>query len=322
MGLPLLRPTFAAAAFVAALSLGASARADSGQEAERLFREAVRLRDAGDFVAACPKFEASFGLDPAPGTLVNLGDCEVRIGKLVAAVGHYKLAAAAFPKTDRRRDLVTQKASDLEPKLAHLTIKLAPGLPATASITRGGAPFDRKEAGVSALVDPGKLAIVVTQPERKDAVYDVSLAEGESKELVVDVGAPVDKQVVSTVTVVEKPVTTGVSPIRTAGFVIGGVGLVGVGLGAVTGILAMGKASTVKEHCDTTTYACDAEGADAARAGEVLAPLSTVAFIAGGVLLAGGVVMIIAGGKKKEAPVAFVPSFGPNGASAFLTGSF
>lgn len=323
MGFALLKGLRVVVATAALCAVARGAYADGSQEAERLFREGVRLRDAGDFNAACPKFADSFAIDPAPGTLVNLGDCEVRIGKIVSAAGHYKLAAAGFPKGDKRREMVAQKAADLEPKFAHLTIRLAPTVPASARITRAGATFDRSEVGVSVAVDPGKLAVVVSASERKDAVYDMTLAETEARDLTVDVGAPLDTKVVSTVKIVDRPVTTGVSPVRAAGFVVGGIGLVGVGLGAVTGILAMGKASIVKEHCNTTTYECDADGVDAARAGEILAPLSTVAFIAGGVLLAGGVVMILAGGKKKEAAtVSFVPSFGPQGASAALVGSF
>ncbi|CAN5547366.1 hypothetical protein BH09MYX1_BH09MYX1_60570 [soil metagenome] len=331
MGFALLRRASLAAFAFSALALLATAataqrahaappppKAAQNQEAERLFREAIRLRDSGDFAAACPKFADSFAVDPAPGTLVNLGDCEVRLGKIISAAAHYKLAAAGFPKGDKRRDLVAQKAAELEPKFAHLTITLAPSVTDAAKITRGGAPLDRKEVGVSVAVDPGKLPVVVSLSDHEDSIYELTLDEGQTKDLVVDVGAAETK---ASPIIVEKPVA-GISPMRAAGFVVGGVGIVGLGLGVVTGILAMGKASTVKEHCDTTTYACDPDGVDAARAGEVLAPLSTVAFIAGGVLLAGGLVMVLVGGKKKEASVSFVPSFGPSGASGAFVGSF
>jgi hypothetical protein len=312
------------------------AHADSAA-AERLFREGIRLRDDGDFAAACPKFADSFAQDPAPGTLVNLGDCEVRIGKLMAAIEHYKLAVSGFPKGDKRRELVAQKATAVEPKLAHLTVRVAPTVPDNARITRGGAPFERNSGGVAITVDPGKITLVVSANARQDATYDVELAEGQSKEVVVDIGAPA---VVSAPATPRGPAsdrptpdrpasdkassaTSGSArPLRTAGFIVGGVGIVGLGVGAVTGILATAKASTVRDHCDTTTYVCDSQGVDAAHSGNTFATVSTVTLIAGGALLAGGAAMIYLGGKKKESSVAIVPAFGPAGGSATLVGRF
>jgi hypothetical protein len=309
----------------AALTCSGGALAD-GAEAERLFREGVRLRDAGDFNAACPKFADSFAADPAPGTLVNLGDCEARIGKLVAANEHYKLAVAGFPKGDKRRELVAQKAAAIEPRIAHLAIKLLSSVPESARVMRGGSPFDRKENGVPVAVDPGTLSVVVSASERKDAVYDVTLAEGQTQELQVDVGAPLDAKVV---VVVPPPSekkgavpASGTPTLRTAGYVVGGVGVMSVGVGVVTGILAAGKASTVKEHCNTTTYACDSDGVDAAKAGNVLAPVSTITLIAGGILAAGGITMVVLSGKKKEPQVSFVPALSPGGGGASLVGTF
>ncbi len=324
MGPAVLRRVTSLVSLLALVALASTARADGAGDAERLFREGVRLRDGGDFASACPKFADSFALDPAPGTLVNLGDCEVRIGKLIAAIEHYKLAIAGFPKGDKRRDLLSQKLVSVEPKLAHLTIRVAPTVPETARITRGAAPFDRHESGVSVTTDPGKLVVVVAADGRTDSTYDVELGEGQSKELQVDVGAPVPEKPVAAPrpVIAEKLATTEPRPLRTAGFIVGGVGVAGLGVGVVTGLMAMGKASTVRSHCDTTTYACDSEGVDAAKSGNVLAPVSTVSFIAGGVLLAGGVTMVFLGSKKKESTVSLVPTAGPLGGGAMLIGMF
>lgn len=314
MGSTLLNRFLHAAAVAVLLSAATRARADGAGDAERLFREGVRLRDAGDFTAACPKFADSFALEPAPGTLVNLGDCEARIGKLVAASEHFKLALAGFPKGDKRRELVAQKAAAIEPRIAHLTIKLAPTVPESARLTRGGAPVDRKEVGVAIAVDPGNLAVVVSAAERQDAVYAMVLSEGDTKEVLVDVGAPVETKVVVVAPPppTEKAPASGSSGLRTTGYVVGGVGIASVAVGAVTGIMAMGKASDVKQHCNTQTYACDSQGLDAAHAGDVLAPVSTITLIAGAVLVAGGVTLVVISGKKKEPVVSFVPSLAPS----------
>jgi hypothetical protein len=307
-----------------ALAAPAIARADDS-EAERLFREARKLVDAGDYAAACPKFAESERLEPAPGTLVNLAECEEHTGKVIAAQEHYRLASSGYPKTDKRHDLAAQKATALDGKIVHLTVRLGPGAPSGVTVRRGDAVVAEKDLGVAVAVDPGALAVVVTAPGRVDKSYPLTLHEGETKELVVvagealPVGEP--KGPVGPVGAPEKPVEGGASPLRTIGFVVGGVGVAGLALGAVTGILAMGSASTVRSHCNTTTYACDPQGLDAARTGDVLAPLSTVGFIAGGVLVTTGLVLVLVGGKKKEA-VSFVPVVGPTFAQAAFVGRF
>src|SRR5262249_32964060 len=67
--------------------------------AESLFREARRLVDAGRYAQACEKFSASQKLDPAVGTLLNLGLCYEKIGRTAAAWATYHEASAAAKAT-------------------------------------------------------------------------------------------------------------------------------------------------------------------------------------------------------------------------------
>lgn len=309
-------------ALALALAAPAVARADDS-EAERLFREARKLVDAGDYAAACSKFAESERLEPAPGTLVNLAECEEHTGKVIAAQEHYRLASSGYPKTDKRHDLAAQKASALDGKLVHLTLRLAPDAPPGVTVRRGDAVVAETELGVSVAVDPGPLAVVVTAPGRVDMRYPLTLHDGETKEVLVVAGEPVPSSDANGPAGAPAGgvAASSSSTVRTLGFVVGGVGVAGLALGAISGILAMGKASTVRSHCNTTTYVCDPEGLDAARAGDVLAPLSTVGFIAGGVLLTTGLVLVLTVGKKKEG-VSFVPVVGPTFAQAAFVGRF
>ena len=54
------------------------AKANDPAAAEALFLEARDLFVAGKVAAACTKFESSYKLDPAPGTLLNLAACNGR----------------------------------------------------------------------------------------------------------------------------------------------------------------------------------------------------------------------------------------------------
>src|SRR5690242_3308720 len=68
----------AAAALIAAPA--ARAQGTDPAAAQGLFDEAKQLVAQGRIAEACPKFVASFKLDPKPGTAVNLADCLERSG--------------------------------------------------------------------------------------------------------------------------------------------------------------------------------------------------------------------------------------------------
>src|SRR4051794_26464548 len=53
--------------------------------AEGLFNDAKKLVADGKFADACPKFEESQRLDPAPGTQFNLAECYEHIGRTASA---------------------------------------------------------------------------------------------------------------------------------------------------------------------------------------------------------------------------------------------
>ena len=53
--------------------------------AEALFEAGRQAATRGDWTTACPKFAESQRLDPAPGTLLNLADCEEHLGHLASA---------------------------------------------------------------------------------------------------------------------------------------------------------------------------------------------------------------------------------------------
>jgi len=73
---------------------------------------------------------------------------------------------------------------------------------------------------------------------------------------------------------------------KTAAVVAGGVGVVGLVIGLITGGMAMGEAGTIEDNCVDTL--CNQEGLDAADSGQTLAAVSTAGFIIGGIGLAAG----------------------------------
>ncbi len=294
-----------AAASVALLSATAHA-----QDADKLFKDARKLVEAGDYARACPMFAESERLEPAPGTLLNLADCEKNVGQLISAQEHYRLAASGFPKNDPRRAFCAKKADDLDARIAHITLHLAPSTPDGTVVKRNGVAL--ADLGKTTPIDPGATSLVVTSPGRVDRPYPLTIKDGDTIDLTLQVGDVQQEHttIVETTTTRAPETVSSSSPLRPIGIVVASIGVASLAAGVVTGVMALDRANTVKTHCNTTTNICaDQAGYDAAADGRVLSPLSTITVIAGGVLLATGAVFFVLGGKRAHATALVGPDF-------------
>lgn len=159
--MPRARLTLASLVLALASAAPGRARAEDTRDpvaAEALFAEARALIQGGRWEAACPKLETSQSLDPAVGTLLNLGECYARVGKSASAWLRYREAAAmALRQGQREREAVArERATHLEPKLCHLTIQPRDAsTPADVVVRRDGFTIDRATWGVPIPTDEG-----------------------------------------------------------------------------------------------------------------------------------------------------------------------
>jgi hypothetical protein len=111
---------------------------------------------------------------------------------------------------------------------------------------------------------------------------------------------------------------------RTLGILGGGVGVVGLGLGAVFGALAMSDQSQEKNNCSPGSCTNRPQAVADYNTGSNNATVATVGFIAGGVLVAAGVTLFITARSPAAAPAAgrlyLAPVTAPNGAGLVLGG--
>ncbi len=104
-------------------------------------------------------------------------------------------------------------------------------------------------------------------------------------------------------------------PLAITGFVVGGAGLA---LGAVTGLLAMSKHSTLTSECTNAYGWCPPSAQADLDSYHTMGTLSTVGFIVGGVGVAAGAIFLITAPKSAPAKAASIlPTFGPGGIGAF-----
>lgn len=317
----LSRSLAATAAIVAgAATAGAQTTADA-PTAEVLFAEGRRLVGQGRYADACPKFAESQRLDPAIGTLLNLGDCYEKLGRTASAWARFREAAeTAHRANDAKREaLATERAEALAGSLATLAIAVpaaneVPGL----EILRDGIAMGRAVWGSPAPVDPGEHVVEARAPGYKSWSASVNV---DPTQPAASISVPrLEDAAPSPAPPPEA--TPRTSPQRVAGVVTLGVGLGAIGAGALFGILAAVKKGDSGEHCAGDV--CDARGVALREQAIAFATASTVTFTVGLVGTAGGTLIFLTAPSRppKTAAIRLSTSVAPSAINAVLDGVF
>lgn len=297
----------------------AQVASENAAAAESLFREGKALMKDGKYDEACPKLAASNSLDPGAGTLLNLGDCYEKAGKTASAwAGFLEAARLAQKAADKDREAAArERASALEGKLVRLRIEVpaasrVPGL----VIERDGAAVAEGTWGSATPVDPGPHRVSATAPGYAPWSTELSAVEAGKTEslaipaLVAAAAPPPPAAAPPAAAPPPAPAPPAASPpvetddgsgARTAGLVVGGLGLVGLIVGSAVGLGAKSKWESADCPGTVCKTAEDQTNAEDARS---LADVATVAFAAGGALLATGAVIYL------TAPSSDAPSDG------------
>jgi len=150
---------------IALASLDGTAHAQSA-EAEALFRDGRALIKHGQLAAGCDKLAASDRLEPSTGTLLNLGDCREKQGKLASAWGAFRRAEAMAKRAgndDRRRAEAARRAVSIEPRLSTLRIDVAGHVDGLV-VHRDDEVVDPAVWGTAVPVDPGTYTLRAEAP--------------------------------------------------------------------------------------------------------------------------------------------------------------
>jgi hypothetical protein len=301
------------AAWLAVLSmllLAGTAREASASDvaAEVLYQEGQRAADAHDWSLACQKFRESHAREPAPGTLLNIANCEEKLGELNASLAHYEAVAALVH--DDRAKFATERAKTIRGRIPKLVVRLAPSIPSDARVERDGKPLPAASLGVPLLVDPGEHTLVLSVPGRADARMSVRLAERETRDVVLAAG-PASLASTAHAVPVLVPATADAGPaaepsstsppsapfavrhatlLRGAGYASLGLGALGLGTGLV-GLLATANA---KSEADAECInGCTPAGLEAQDRGKSASTLATAGFVASGVGFAAGAALLV-----------------------------
>jgi hypothetical protein len=321
-------------ALAACLAFAPAARAGGEAAAEALFAEAKSLVAQKRYAEACPKFAESNRLDRGAGTLIHLADCYENNKQTASAWATYKEAASAAQAIDRKpwETLANKRAAALEPRLARITV-LVPAPVSKIEVARDGEKLTEASWGVALPADVGAHTVEGTAPGFKPFTLTVAVAkDGERKEVVVPRLEALPAAVVAAPAAPEAP-APGRAPAddasvsrgggqRSLGLLAAGVGIAGLAVGAVTGVLAMGKNDDGKALCPTAGACGSREGVDAIASAKSLGAVATIGFGAGGALLVSGAVLYLTAPASRTPPLRVVPALGAQQAGVSLGGAF
>ncbi len=274
--------------------------------AVELFDAGQKLLAEGHVSEACPKFGESYRLDPQLGALLHLGDCLEQEGRLASAYAAFREAAElAHNKADDRQTLAEERGRALEPRLTRLRIDVTERVEGL-EVLRDGLVLSVGSLGVSMPVDPGQHEIEARAPGYESwHGHSVVAGEGRSETFVI----PALNQKTASAPAATPPPpptnattpaplsTTRGTPLRTLGFVAGGAGVLGLGAGVY---FLVQKGNKLAERDDVCPSGVDCAPGSQARIDSLTedargqATLSTISFVAGGVLTAAGVALIVA----------------------------
>jgi hypothetical protein len=289
---------------------------DTHARADALFDEGRALMTAGNFDAACPKFEESQRLDPALGTLFNIGLCVEGTGKLAAALAiwrdaHAQATAAREPK---RIATAAEHIAALEARVPTVAIHVSAATPGLR-VTIAGHPV--ADLATPVPVDPGDVAITATAPDHEPFATTITAHEHDRAVVVVPALA-------ETISV---PGPSRGRARRPLAYGLAGGGLVAIGVGTILGLSAKSKydGAFTGGHCDRATLACDDAGQATTDAARGRGTVATVVGALGLAALAAGVYVYISAPtieSSSASATALIPTASPDGAGVALVGRF
>jgi hypothetical protein len=308
---------FALLAALGLSSLAAPARAqdpsvdrstEALKRAREQFGQALALQTAGDWAGALSLLKEVAAVKSTPQVRFNMALCEERLGRLVAALGDYELAAAdaRAEKADQVAEEVEVRLEALRQRIPKLTIRRGAGAD-TASVIVDGVAVGDSVIGTPMPTDPGPHTIEAQAPGFKPFRQSLRVAEqqNETVELVLEALPPPPPQVRD----ISQPVRPAVRRSPVYGYVVGGLGIASLGASGVFFALRAQKISELDKVCPDRKCPSTAQRADI-EAGKLDTTLANVTLAVGVAAVAGGLVLVLTSGSNEEPKVALAPALG------------
>ena len=298
--------------------------------AETKFNAGLRLFKAGKVAEALTMFREVAEGNGSPNARLYVGHCLQQLGKYVEA---HKAFTAVVKQTTQRGDAKYEPTREaalaqlglLEPRIAKIVVSLTE-TPNGLSVTLDGTALEEKDFGSPVVVEPGAHKVEGSATDMAPVSRDISLEAGESKTTILvfkklDAAPPPAPEQVA-----PKPDESGSkggSPLRTVGFVVGGVGIAGLTVFTVTGLMAKSTFNRMSTVCGSAGCSDPAQLSDIDK-GRSQQTIANVGLVVGLVGLSAGAALVILGGRGRgnDAPATVAVSGLPGGGAISYTGKF
>jgi serine/threonine-protein kinase len=298
--------------------------AERDAAAEAMFRRGVQLLVEEKFEAACRHLERSQKVDPGVGTLLYLGLCYERQGRLASAWVTYREAesAARAAALVQRSRVATEHALRLLPKLSTLTVLVAPeNRVADFELRINDKVMSPDLFGVPFVVDAGRYNLSARARGRRSWSSRVELDTGGGRMAVhvpplerplrrassvpADLSEPprptagVDAAIGEATSPPMQP-SRPLSVRQRTALIVAGSGLAALGLGTFFGLIAARKNDLANRDC-SSAGCVTREGADLNEQARTWAAFANGTYAAGGLAVITGAVLYLWPGNDPQA---------------------
>jgi len=300
----------------ASLFLSSAALAQDGEkDAERLFQEGQKLLSERRYGEACPKLEQAYQKDRQLGTLLNLAYCHKEQGAVWQAWLEFKEAEikATELKMNDRKAFASKSRVDLEKQLARVIVDV----PRDSKLELQEVLVEERrvpeaERGSMFYAEPGQRKFTFKAKGKKPAHQLFVVSKGDKPtrvplpEFEEDTGPPP-----AAAPAKEEPRTPPVSAPppgaeasdgssqRLVAYGLFGLAAVGVGVGAVTGLKALGSPCRGKDEKSQQDFNRDCPPSEF-ESSNTSATVATVSFAIAGTALAAGLFLFFTAPKAKD----------------------
>jgi len=289
----------------ASSAMAQDADAETRTAAREMATQGAEAFEKRDYQTALDRFQRASSLFRAPSISVMEARTLVKLGRLLAALDKYQetrhiaLPPDAPEALSRAVSDAAREGEELRAKVPLLRISIL-GEPPTGKVkvTLDGKPVPSALLDVERPLDPGRHEVEATLAGRSPIRRRIDLAEGEHRFLGIELDSAPDERLLLSAgaqpnagAAPAKDVKPS-NPLSTWGWAATGLGVVGLGTSAVTGVIALGKKSDLDSACHPGCPQSSADTLDSFRLNRTLSytglAIGVAALGVGGYILLSG----------------------------------
>jgi tetratricopeptide (TPR) repeat protein len=296
--------------------------ADALKRAREQFSQALALQTGGNWAGALALLKEVAAIKSTPQVRFNMALCEENLGRLVAALGDYELAAAdaRAENAEKVAEEVDGRLEALRQRIPRIVVQRGEGADA-ASVSLDGVPIGDAVIGTPMSADPGPHVIEASASGFIAFKRSLKIAERQTETVIIELEPqPEEKTADAGPKVKPEPSSGGA---RTVGFVLGGIGLASFAASGAFFYLRSTAIEDLDKACGSDRQGCPASSRNRVDEGKLYTTLGNVGLAVGAVGVGVGLALILtSGGSSEQASLRISPSAVGSLAGATVSGSF